>query len=157
MIERSVREPSSSPRLATAADAESVLALEQKIHVRTYSSETHVSTILRAMQVGSMYVIEVGSVIVAMICWEPKDGMTYLADVVVDPEVQGRGLGRRLMEVFDRHTPAGLASCLLVHPDNERARKLYESVGFVPIGVIEDAYGDGEPRLKMVRPPLQIC
>jgi [ribosomal protein S18]-alanine N-acetyltransferase len=40
---------------------------------------------------------------------------------------------------------------LAVHPDNDAARSLYGSLGFEPSRREENFFGDGEPRVIMVR------
>ena len=72
--------------------------------------------------------------------------------VAVRQDIQGRGLGRLMMEHLHRAAAArGAASVRLrVHPDNVRARHLYESLGY--------RYG-GEDRGELVMslyldPPL---
>jgi N-acetylglutamate synthase-like GNAT family acetyltransferase len=42
-------------------------------------------------------------------------------------------------------------SNIAVHPDNRPARALYASLGFAPTRCQENYFGDGEPRLIMVR------
>jgi len=80
-----------------------------------------------------------------------ENASAYLSNIAVHPEMRRRGLGRAMM----RH----LISCcddvptidLAVHPENEPACSLYVSLGFVPTRRQENFFGDGEPRLIMVR------
>ena len=78
-------------------------------------------------------------------CWtkvhEPEDGVMSegieqelgeIYVIAVDPDFQGRGLGRQLVlaglaSLWDRGVSAGM---LYVDHDNEAARKLYFSLGF---------------------------
>ena len=80
-----------------------------------------------------------------------NNGSAYLSNIAVHPEMRRRGLARAMM----RH----LLSCcdeapsidLAVHPDNRAAIGLYASFGFAPTQCQEDYFGDGEPRVIMVR------
>jgi [ribosomal protein S18]-alanine N-acetyltransferase len=53
--------------------------------------------------------------------------------IAVHGDHQGRGVGRRMMEELHRAAGAGGATAvrLRVHTDNIRARRLYESLGYV--------------------------
>jgi ribosomal protein S18 acetylase RimI-like enzyme len=54
-----------------------------------------------------------------------------LVDLVVLPEAQGQGLGRILVEaVLALADNLGEEARLDVHPGNEKARRLYEGLGF---------------------------
>lgn len=62
--------------------------------------------------------------------------MAHIAQLVVDPDARGRGLGRSLVVAAARAALAiGCQSCsLLVADDNAPARALYASLGFVEQG-----------------------
>lgn len=57
---------------------------------------------------------------------------SYLQRLAVDPTLQGRGLGRRLLRESMRWARAAGARSMLLNtqPDNERATALYRSEGF---------------------------
>ncbi|MDE7160794.1 MAG: GNAT family N-acetyltransferase [Muribaculaceae bacterium] len=59
----------------------------------------------------------------------------YLDTLMVLPEARGRGIGRRLIkDAAERAGRCGKPLGLLVDPDNSRARRLYDAVGFRPEG-----------------------
>lgn len=74
----------------------------------------------------------------------------HILSLAVDPAAQGQGLGRRLLRAaMERFAALGvLAVQLEVRPDNEPARRLYETEGFVTVGQIRDSQG---PWLVMVK------
>lgn len=74
----------------------------------------------------------------------------YFANIGVTPEVQGRGLGSRLMRpTLDRCDEEGLPAYL--EASSERNAALYERLGFQCIEVLRFA---GSPPLRlMMRPP----
>jgi len=57
---------------------------------------------------------------------------TWLEQLYVDPDHQGRGVGRALLEDAERRRPDGLR--LHVFTRNTRARRFYEAAGFVLVG-----------------------
>lgn len=68
------------------------------------------------------------------------DGSRWVGGLLVDRTHQGRGLGRRIMHaLLTRWVDGGVdvPIRLSVHPDNP-ARRLYESMGFLPTGAMED-------------------
>ncbi len=77
-------------------------------------------------------------------------GEAHLLNVCVAPSLQGRGLGRLLVEHFldlaDRYKAHTVY--LEVRPSNTPARALYKSLGFRRIGVRKSYYpaAPGEPR-----------
>lgn len=72
----------------------------------------------------------------------------FVTELFVAPEARRRGMGRGLLEALVRHLTERGASAvhLMVRPDNEEARRLYESAGFrvVPrIMMTREAGSDG--------------
>lgn len=74
--------------------------------------------------------------------YDESDGTYGLGGIVIDHRQQGRGLGRAALDALVAHLraqPVPGVVVLTVHPDNERARGLYERYGFVATGeLIED-------------------
>ncbi len=72
----------------------------------------------------------------AIVVTEVGEGTAHIAQVAVDPRVQGRGLGEALVQA----SLAALAACgftrvtLLVARNNRAARRLYARLGFEPCG-----------------------
>lgn len=59
----------------------------------------------------------------------------YLDTLMTLPEFRGRGIGRELIaDAAVKARKAGKPLGLLCDKDNDRARRLYESVGFVSVG-----------------------
>ncbi|WP_283392409.1 GNAT family N-acetyltransferase [Photobacterium phosphoreum] len=74
----------------------------------------------------------------------------WILALAVDPSVQGRGIGKQLIQ----EAMAILSGCeklwLTVHPDNH-AKKLYQQLGFTDVEQENDYFGPDQPRVKMVR------
>jgi len=62
--------------------------------------------------------------------------------IAVDPARQGRGIGRALIDaaVAEARRRGARRLTLRVFSPNERARRLYESAGFVVEGVLRDEF-----------------
>jgi ribosomal protein S18 acetylase RimI-like enzyme len=66
---------------------------------------------------------------------EAEDDEYFISNLAVLPEQQGRGLGSHILTQTERKASAlGFKKIsLTVDVDNDRARKLYERVGFAPV------------------------
>jgi ribosomal protein S18 acetylase RimI-like enzyme len=81
-------------------------------------------------------------------------GDAHVHRLYVETPLQGRGLGRRLLEAALRHPRLAEADCisLQVWEANARAVRLYESAGFERAGTTRFTVGDEEMEdLVMVR------
>ncbi len=68
---------------------------------------------------------------------EAVAGEYYLDSLAVLPEYRGRGLGRQLLQKgIEKGKALGLNVTLAVDPINDRAKKLYNSLGFIPSGTL---------------------
>ena len=63
---------------------------------------------------------------------DPDDGVYYVNRLMIDEKHQGNGYGRRaLAMIVDELRDAGVETLDILHrPDNERAIKIYRSLGF---------------------------
>ena len=86
--------------------------------------------------------IEADGAIVGHVMWaiDEDDGSAWLGGLIIDAAHQGRGIGRATLTAFlDRFTVDGKAHVALSYsPENETARELYRSMGFVETGEMED-------------------
>jgi len=80
--------------------------------------------------------------------FEPKESRGYITRLMVDQRFQRRGYGRsavqQVIERF-RDNPACKEIYTSIHPENEGASKLYQSLGLILTGEMED----GEAVLRM--------
>lgn len=68
---------------------------------------------------------------------EAVPGEYYLDSLAVLPQYRGKGIGRALLqEGINRGKNLGLKITLAVDPDNPRAKRLYQSLGFQPDGTL---------------------
>jgi ribosomal protein S18 acetylase RimI-like enzyme len=75
---------------------------------------------------------------------DPIPGLMHLSMVAVEPEFWGRGYGRKMAQFGI--TLSGVlgyrAIQLYTQPSNERAVRLYRSLGFMPIGRFKEDRGE---------------
>jgi len=85
---------------------------------------------------------------------DSRPGQYWLGHVVIEPALQGRGLGRRFTEelariVFQTHRATRLV--LVVFPDNVSAIRCYHSAGFKTVAVEHHAFGDDSRKHELLR------
>src|SRR3989344_2850425 len=132
----------------TEADLETFFTLEQRLASETYFPETKKEQISGDNKF--FYMVKVGGKIVGQIQYErQKDSVIYLNVLGIDPDFQGRGLGREVMRQFLAKVSGAKKIWLVTHPDN-KAVKLYESFGFKITERKENYFGNGTPRVVMV-------
>lgn len=80
-------------------------------------------------------------------------GAAYVAEIAVAPEHRREGRARRLIAAtFGRLRDEGCSRIrLAVHPENEPARRLYESLGFEEVRREADYYADGSEAIVLER------
>ncbi len=75
----------------------------------------------------------------------------YLAGVIVHPDFQGQGIARQAT-LFRLEKLKGVKRIdVVTHPENSKIIGLYQSLGFKIEKCMENYFGDGEPRVMLVR------
>ena len=138
-----------SLKKANNADIEDLQLLEESVSAaKTYSPMLSEDEWIVALDIGTVYLIEVDGQTVGSLSIEPKkDARVHVGGLVIDPRFQGKGIGKKAMELALKELTDAKTIDLAVHPENTRALKLYESLGFGVGEKKENYYGDGEPRL----------
>lgn len=142
-------------RRMVAADLEEVMAVERRAFRNPWSEDLFRrelchdwSTILLASEERDGRPVVLGFVIY----WLVHDEV-HILNVAVDPPERRRGVARALLEeLLDRGKAHGLALATLeVRKSNQPAIRLYEELGFRPVGVRKGYYVDeGEDAIVMV-------
>lgn len=75
----------------------------------------------------------------------------YLGGLVIIPRFQGQGIAREAVKFRLKKLKDIKRIDLVTHPHNSKIIILYLSLGFVIESWRDDYYGDGEPRIVLVR------
>lgn len=137
---------------ATIEDADVLLEIEKTTKgLGVYSGYYTQEKIIDWIKTEVVFLIQKGGVVAGSISYEIKDrNHVYISGLVVKPEFQKMGIARAAMNLLaDRFKNVEKFS-LVVHPDNH-AVNLYESLGFKKDSVVDNYFGDGEPRLIMIK------
>jgi diamine N-acetyltransferase len=82
-----------------------------------------------------------GDMVIGFMMWAVADDKRYwLGGIFIDTEYQGKGYGKTaIQEVIKLLREKGASEfALSYHPDNEVAKRLYATLGFVQTGEVED-------------------
>lgn len=127
------------------SDVEELMEIEQRAYVIPWSA----GIVRDCIQMGyECQVARVQGEIVAYAFASIGAGEAHLLNITVKPELQGQGLGRRmLLQMLDLIQAQHVDTVYLeVRPSNKAARKLYRSIGFNQIGVRKGYYPDPKGR-----------
>jgi ribosomal protein S18 acetylase RimI-like enzyme len=138
---------------ATLADAERLAAHELRVaDPRLYGPPLDRAGCAREITTSVLYFVEIGGALAATAAWKVRDdGSAYLCNIAVDPDFRRRGIARAAtLFLLDKAKECARID-LVTHPDNVAAITLYRSLGFVIENRKENYFGDGEPRVVMLR------
>jgi len=142
-----------SLRRATVEDIGSILEVEKSvIGTKIYSGLAGRDDTVKEITENVFYLILKDGKIVGDIAYEMKDENTaYISGLAVGKEFQRQGIARKAMQMLLEMLKDIEHIGLVTHPENEKAIGLYKSLGFKQIGLpMENYFGDGEARIKMV-------
>jgi ribosomal protein S18 acetylase RimI-like enzyme len=138
---------------ATADDADAVVELEHRIaDARLYSAPLDRPSALQQILSNTYHLIMLGSEVVGTVAYRTvTDQLIYVSNLAVDPAYRERGIARAAMTFVLGRIDERARVQLVTHPDNAKALRLYKSLGFVCGERVENYFGDGEPRLELLR------
>ncbi len=125
-------------RAMTEGDLEQVMQLENRLFSNPWSRKS----MLDEMKGHGAWVIEEADVILGYLCiWKVLDEC-QITNVATRPEAQRRGLASKLIQwMIEREYAAGSRLFFLeVRRSNEPAKRLYEKLNFIPVGIRRDYY-----------------
>jgi len=112
-----------------AKDLDTVYAIEIAAHEHPWSFANFLDSL---EEDHNCYVLEDHGIIIGYALFFVVAGEAHLLNIVIDPIVQGRGYGKKLLLAIIEHARAQNAEemFLEVRPSNTKATRLYESLGF---------------------------
>ncbi len=144
-----------SYKKATEQDWEAVRDLEKKAasvaprFFLAYNSEKEMRDYLQKCKV--FFVLKDNQPI-GTVAYSPKEpGHISIDGLAILPQYAGKGYGTEAMEwLLDQIKDAKKVD-LVVHPHNSGAIRIYLKMGFQIEGWKDNYFGDGEPRLELVK------
>jgi ribosomal-protein-alanine N-acetyltransferase len=137
---------------ATIADSDAYLSLEKQVGGKTYAALKTEKEYLEETKTATIYLFKIEGKVIGHITYHAKvDGTVHLGGFAIEPKYQGKGFGRASMELILALAQNAPKIDLVTHPDNFKAIGLYESFGFKITERKVNYYGDGEPRVILVK------
>jgi ribosomal protein S18 acetylase RimI-like enzyme len=138
---------------ATMEDTSTLVAFERQIgEVKTYGQPLGLKAALEEIQRNFFYFIKRGDIVVGTAAYRARpDRSVYLGNIAILPAYRRQGIARAAMMFLLESNRDASRIDLVTHPENHGALKLYESLGFSVESRKEDYFGDGEPRLVLVK------
>ena len=139
-------------RRMRTGDVDAVTAIEQATFARPWSRESFRQEMERNKAARYLVAEKGGEVIGYAGAWIILDE-SHITNIAVAEQERGRGVGRKLTEALMQYiSNLGAAYATLeVRVSNERAQRLYKSLGFVSVGKRKRYYEDnGEDAFLMV-------
>lgn len=139
-------------RRAAISDIPTLLILEESVAgTKIYSPMLKEEEWIKELGKGVVYIIEKDGEAVGNISYERinKDNV-YISGLAIHPKFQGQGIAHEAVVHILKELKDIKMIDLVTHPDNIKALKLYQSLGFTIESRKENYFGDGEPRLVLV-------
>lgn len=96
-----------------------------------------------------VYMCEADGAPVGILAYAQVRGEVEVKQILVLPEYQNKGYGKNIVDKLIELTK-GKKVWLVTHPKNTAAIILYLKRGFELAGWMDNYYGDGEPRIKLI-------
>lgn len=127
-------------RRMDVSDLPDVLAIEEKNYNYPWSENIFLDC-LRALNYSCWVCEEEGRAIIGYCIVSIAAGEAHVMNLCVDPDAQGLGVGRKMLEhMIEKARTKAEKIFLEVRPSNHRAIGLYKSLGFNEIGIRKDYY-----------------
>jgi ribosomal-protein-alanine N-acetyltransferase len=137
---------------ATIEDIQTLLEIEKTAKgLKVYSGYFSEKELEEWINSEVVYLIKNNDIIIGSISYKIESvDHADISGLVIKPEFQKRGFAKRAIILLLEELKDFKRLTLVVHPDNHAIR-LYESFGFIQESRKENYWGDGEPRLMMVK------
>lgn len=139
-------------RKATEKDWRTVLLLEKSVSGEYYHSVTKEDEVKKYIKKSNVFLIQKGTKTVGTISYDLKDnGHADVDGLTVYPTYQRQGIATNAMEFLMNKLKKVKRVTLVVHPRNTPAIRLYLKFGFHIEDWKDNYFGDGKPRLTLVK------
>lgn len=144
--------PEISIRPMAAGDLDRILAIEHAVFPAPWS-RTSFEGELQGSRSAPWVAERAGEVVAYLISWRVAEEL-HIGNIAVAPAAQRQGIARELLRFcLDDAASRGIAYATLeVRVSNDRAIRLYETLGFGPVAMRRGYYSDtGEDALVMMK------
>ena len=136
-------------RPARLKDWKVILNIESQALNKYYSTGTTKSATTKYLNTETILLAYLKKNFIGKISYYKNNNNVHISGLVIDDKYRGNGYGRILTKYVIELHPLINKFSLTVHPLNMHAKNIYLNMGFKTKKVIDNYYGDGEPRELM--------
>jgi [ribosomal protein S18]-alanine N-acetyltransferase len=140
-------------RRATPEDADAYMELERTVlGDKKYSRSADKNEVLQEFSENEVYLVRKGEQLVGSVEFQMKDPDTaYISGLIVHPDFQGTRVAYEAVQLLMERLQGVKRIELVTHPENRKILSMSEKMGFKVVQRLENHFGDGEPRVLLVR------
>lgn len=140
-------------RKAEISDVKAILDIEKSAADKyTYSPILDEQEVKEYILDENVYLIYFEDKVVGSISYKETGGNhAHIGGLVVYPKYQRQGIGTEAIKWILNELKDYKKVSLVTHPDNANALKIYQKAGFKKGKVIENYFGDGQPRVELIK------
>lgn len=137
---------------ATLKDIETVAALEKGASSKTYSARISPAELKKFITKQAVFLIKNQQTTVGLLAYELiGKKRIHFNGLIIDSKFRRRGFARLALIAILKKLKKYPRIDLVAHPHNSAAISLYLSLGFIIEAWHDNHFGDGEPRLELVK------
>lgn len=134
-------------KVSLSEKAQELLDMDIKTFIRDFDLPArNVDEVISYLKSSVVYFVFEDEKVIGNFSYEEKNSQVEIKEVLVLPEFQGKGYGKKIMEYL-LNLVKGRSVWLVTHPKNTPAIITYLKSGFVLTGWKDNYYGDNQPRL----------
>lgn len=137
---------------AALADWETVLFLEKSASSKLFYAFTNEKDVKEYLSKSEVYIVYKSKTPIGTVSFEIKGkDHAYFDALTILPKFRNKGYATMALKWIFKKLDKYKTIDLLTHPHNMAAIKVYLKFGFVIDSWKENSFGDGEPRIRLVR------
>ncbi|MCU0680442.1 MAG: GNAT family N-acetyltransferase [Planctomycetes bacterium] len=137
---------------ATIKDQKEIAKMEKLANSKTYAARTSVEEIEDFIKNNFVFIVKNGNEVIGLAAYEElKRNTVHINGLIITKKFRGQGFARQTMNLLLKKMLKYSRIELVVHPHNNKAVCLYLSLGFFIESWRDNYFGDGEPRLMLVK------
>jgi len=140
-----------SLKKASLKDLEIIADIEKNASSKTYAAIIGKEELEKFLQNDQVFLIKNEESIIGLASFETNQNTAHCTGLAIYPEFREKGFGNKAMRLLLKKMEKYQRVELVVHPHNNSAIKLYLSLGFIIESWENNYFGNGEPRLVMIK------
>lgn len=136
---------------ATLKNIKEVTALEKLASSRTYSGRTTEDEVKNFIKNQFVFLIMYQEKVVGLVAYKITKKTVHFNGLVINPKFRRLGFAKQTLLLVLRKVSQYPRIELVVHPHNNPALALYLSLNFIIDSWKNNYFGDGEPRLMLIK------